>query len=177
MSCKYGRGFRCCQACLITRPPSNKLNSHRYIIRLSVKRTSCKRSQKGDELSKQNTPPTSGCVCSAMGIDSSTQPKISVLTFLSTRQHDKVCTVCVREKKVKPKAKADFNLRLRSTHAVPKHSRALEFGGHGCVQARFVCWSRANTYIWTQRGVSQSVSVLAGPLCCTLTGLTHNPSR
>lgn len=68
-------GFRCYQsmACLkliascIARPSSKKINSHRYIIRLSVKMMMCKFSLKGDRLSKQNILPTSGRVCFAMG--------------------------------------------------------------------------------------------------------------
>lgn len=55
--CNYSQMLRCGQACLvagcISRPSSNKFISHRYIIRLSVKKMRCKCLLKGDGLSKQ----------------------------------------------------------------------------------------------------------------------------
>lgn len=127
----------------------------------------CKCSLKGDGLSKQNILQTSGRLLHTTQNIRADAPQ---LTNNMTK-----CALCER----KLKAKAGFNLGLQSTH-----SRIQEFGGggdggDGCVRARFMCWSRANTFIWMQCGqVSQSVSVLAGPLCSSWAGLTHsNPSR
>lgn len=109
-------------------------------------------------------------------VDSSTQPKISALTFHSA-QTAWQNVHCVREK-LKRKAKGRFQFEAAEhTHTIQKHSRIQEFSGDGCVRARFVCWSRTNTLIWMQWGVSQSASVLAGPLYSSLKELTHNPSR
>lgn len=95
-----GRGFKASDVAEHARYPAaspglsgkNKLNSHRCIVRLPVREARRKRSLKGDGLSKQNI--LASCLL-CYGVDSSTQPKISALTFCSA-QTTRQCVHCAR---------------------------------------------------------------------------------
>ena len=138
---------------------SNKLNSHRYIVRLPVRETRCKRSPKGDGAQQTKH---SGLVFALLWRRLLHTTENICADVPQRTNNTTMCALCERGKKNKKKPQSqgdDFNLRLQSTHThthtVEKHRRIQEFGGGGggCALASvFVCWSRTNTLIWMQRG-------------------------